>query len=344
MSLKARLKLALQSNPAAWNVYWTTKQQLRRIWLLKFFLRDVVHTYRAMYWPTDSGTRNKLSAELLFQYHKLEKGLVMPGPHRLFGVDPALATVKLARRWVTVGHSTDDPVFVGALETLRSYHARVVAESLDPQRRVLPPVERLLADFPVPTPELSTPMILADLLAQQSVGGFERLALARRSSRNFRQEPVPHSLIEAAVRSAQLAPSACNRQPCRLYLVSDAARRQELLSFQNGNRGFGHLAPHVGILTADEEGFFDASERHEPYIDGGLFAMSLILALRDLGIGSCCLNWCVPGTNDDEVHRRFSIPSSQRIVMLLAIGYDADNTLVPRSPRRALEQVLIPLA
>lgn len=347
MSIKAKIKSALQAQPRLWSSYWTGKQQIRRVFLLRYFWRDLRQTYRAMYWPTGNSDRSKLSAELLFQYHKLEKGLVMPGPYRLFGVEPAFATIKLFRRWAALGYSRQDPVFLGALETLRSYHARLVHESLDERRIVLPPLERVFADFDELAPQLATPVQLASLAGADFIAGagrFEKLALARRSIRNFKPDSVPMALIEAAARSAQLAPSACNRQPCRLHLVSDSARRQELLSFQNGNRGFGHLVPHVAILTADEDCFFDASERHEPYIDGGLFAMSFILALRDLGVGSCCLNWCVPPHNDEQVHLRFGLPDSQRIIMLIAIGYDAEGSLVPRSPRREAADVLLKIS
>ena len=345
MSIKTTLKRALQSQPKAWNLYWSCKQQIRRVLLLRYFLRDIGSTYKAMFWPSQNRERNKLAAELLFQYHKLEKGLVMPGAHRLFGVEPAEAAVMLSRRWVASGHAKDDPVFEGALETLRAYHARLVSKGLDPQRRILPPLERLFADHPQRREALETPQRLQPLVeAHAASGRFHELALARRSVRNFRPDAVPIELLRAAARSAQLSPSACNRQPCRLHLVNDPKRREELLSFQNGNRGFGHLIPHVAILTADEDCFFDASERHEPYIDGGLFAMSFILALRDLGVGSCCLNWCVPPANDIEVHRRFGIPASQRIVMLVAIGYETEETLVPQSPRRSVSEVLTSIA
>jgi nitroreductase len=296
-----------------------------------------------MYWPTKSVAQNKLAAELLFQYHKIEKGLVMSGPVRLFGIEPALATVKLARRWVAVGFARQDSVFLGALETLRSYHARITNASLDPEDQVTSVLGRLFTDFPERAPVLATPVAFDTLAAVGSSSdkkGFAKLALARRSVRNFKSDLVPIEIIETAIRSAQLAPSACNRQPCRIYLLSDPSRRKELLSFQNGNRGFGHLAPHIAILTADESCFFDASERHEPYIDGGLFAMSFILALRDMHVSSCCLNWCVPPQHDSAIHQRFSVPRSQRIVMLIAIGYAELNTFVPRSPRRLLSDVL----
>lgn len=344
--LKARLKRSLQARPGLWSAYWNTKQQIKRVAMLRYFLYDMRHTYRAMFWPTAHTERRMLSAELLFQYHKLEKGLVMPGPRRLFGVEPAMAVMALLRRWIAAGHARTDPVYLGALETLHAYRERLVAHALDPRGSVLPIVERVLRDMPERAAELATPRPLPPARAAQAgtahagYESFAQLAEGRRSVRDFLPEAIDAEIVAQAVAAAQLAPSACNRQPCRVFVVSDPERKRELLSFQNGNRGFGHLIPHVAIVTADEEGFFDASERHEPYIDGGLFAMSFILALRDLGVSSCCLNWCVPPENDRQVHRRFALPASQRIVMLIGFGKAAEDVLVPRSPRRARDDVL----
>lgn len=340
-SLKAKLKRALQSHPVLWNIYWRTKQALIRIALLRYYLYDIRHTYCSMHWPSGHRGRQTLSSALLFQYHKLEKGLVMPGKRRFFGAEPAEATMSMLRRWRSVGYEQNDAVYLGAVETLRGYRDRLRTESLDPQNRILSRLDDFFSQISGAAPSFSTPQRLPELNGATAPDAFRVLAEARRSVRDFLPRRVDDEVLQEAVRIAQLSPSACNRQPCRVYLVSDDERKQTLLSYQNGNRGFGHLAPHVAIVTADEQCFFDASERHEPYIDGGLFSMSFILALRTQGVGSCCLNWCVPPANDKAVHRLFDVPASQRIVMLIAIGYAPDDCMVPRSPRRDTAGILI---
>jgi len=342
-SLKARIKSAVQGQPRLWSIYWRTKQQIRRVLLLRFFMYDIRHTYRAMYWGEGHIERVTLAAELLFQYHKIEKGLVMPGPQRLFSIEPALAVMALSRRWITTGHGRADPVFIGAVETLAAYARRLQGGGLDPKGSVLPKVLAFLDEVPERNADLATPRPLPGLRAKDGAGrfaSFAELALARRSVREFKSQPVPENILAGAAQAAQLAPSACNRQPCQLTIVSAEKDKHVLLAHQNGNRGFGHLAPHLAIVTSDERCFFDASERHEPYIDGGLFAMSFILSLRDQGVSSCCLNWCVPPTTDRAVHRMFGIAESHRIIMLIAIGYAHENCMVPRSPRRAITDVL----
>lgn len=341
MSFKSRVKASLQSRPAVWNAYWRLKQELLRLWMLRFFLYDIANTYRAMFWVPGSRSYRTLCASLLFQYHKLEKGLVMPGPRRLFGLEPAAAVIQHLERWHAAGHSRQDPIYLGALETLQAFHAHLQRHRLDPDGRIAPRVERFLAAHPARQPELATPRPLAALVTDGGAhAAFRSLAQRRRSVREFRPEPVPGELLAEAVALAQLAPSACNRQPCRVYPIRDEATRKAALALQNGNRGFGHLAPQVLVITADEAGFFDASERHQPYIDGGLFAMSLTLALTSLGVASCCLNWCVPPATDRAAHRLLGIPDSERIVMFMAIGFAPDDCHVPQSPRREPEQVL----
>jgi nitroreductase len=61
--------------------------------------------------------------------------------------------------------------------------------------------------------------------------------------------------MRASAQAAQFSPSACNLKPCRLTVVSNAEQRKALLEWQNASRGFGHLALHVAIVTADENFF-----------------------------------------------------------------------------------------
>ncbi|HEX7819532.1 MAG TPA: nitroreductase [Sphingobium sp.] len=56
-----------------------------------------------------------------------------------------------------------------------------------------------------------------------SFGTLRDLALARRSIRGFRANPVPDAVLRDALALAQQAPSNCNTQPWDVHLVSGAA-------------------------------------------------------------------------------------------------------------------------
>ncbi|MCJ8349714.1 nitroreductase family protein [Moritella sp.] len=343
MSLKSNLKQILQKSPLIWGVYYRTKTEMLRVVKLRYYLYDISQDYKAMHWTVANAKRSIISSELLFQYHKLEKGLVMPGPKRLFGLAPARATMVLISKWQrTEVVDEKDSIYRGAIGTLQSYYDRIVDYKLDANNVITNELETFLTTYSCERSAYNTPCEITQLDVDE-INYSEQFSLlmnARRSVRAFSAEPVASELLENVVRISQLSPSACNRQPVKVTIVSDPVLKQKLLSHQNGNVGFGHLAPHIAVILTDASCFFGATERHEPYVDGGLFSMSFILALKSHNISSCCLNWCVKPKADKAAHKLLALDPSLRIIMLIAIGYAPDETLVPRSPRRDLDDVL----
>ncbi|SFB95852.1 nitroreductase family protein [Pseudoalteromonas denitrificans] len=343
MSLKSNLKLALQKSPLIWGVYYRTKTEILRVVKLRYYLYDISQNYKAMHWSVAKTKRSIISAELLFQYHKLEKGLVMPGPKRLFGLAPARATMALISKWQrTEIVDEKDAIYRGAVGTLQSYYDRIVDFKLDENNVITDELSDFLATHSCERTAYNTPCQIMQLDATEANYSeqFSLLMNARRSVRTFSDEPVASDVIKNVVRISQLSPSACNRQPVKVTIVNDPEMKKKLLSHQNGNTGFGHLAPHIAVITTDASCFFGVTERHEPYVDGGLFSMSFILALKSHNISSCCLNWCVKPKTDKAAHKLLGLDPSLRIIMLIAIGYAPEKTPVPRSPRRDLDDVL----
>ncbi|MBT9455300.1 MAG: nitroreductase family protein [Burkholderiaceae bacterium] len=162
----------------------------------------------------------------------------------------------------------------------------------------------------------------------------------RYSVRQFAAEPVQAELIEQAVRMAQKTPSVCNRESGTVFVVTDKARMAELMALQNGNRGFGDQAGALMIITSRQDTFLSAGERYQAWIDGGLFAMSLIYALHSLGLGTCCLNWSVEPQADRALKAASGIPTDHAVIMMLALGHLPDEFRVANSPRRPLTEVL----
>ncbi|PAS97144.1 MAG: hypothetical protein BSR46_14285 [Candidatus Dactylopiibacterium carminicum] len=323
-------------------LYAVARQWYHHVRKLWYFASDVRSACRHMRWSEGGRARYwACSAELLFQYHKLEKGLCMPGEPRFFGYDPAIATLDLLVQWRARDYPREDPVYLGALEALWAYRQRL--ERTPPPRGeiLLRRLDAELEGAPASQDASRTPVPVLPAISGNASGMFHELMLARRSVRDFDTRPVDPAAVARAVAVAQWSPSACNRQPARVHAYSQRTQIDALLALQNGNRGFGQTVASLLVLTAETSGFFDASERNEPYVDGGLFAMALILALQAEGIASCCLNWCVAPAEDQRAHALGGIADSERIVMFIAIGHAATQALVPRSPRRALQTVYV---
>ena len=82
---------------------------------------------------------------------------------------------------------------------------------------------------------------------------------------------------------AQQSPSDCNRQPWRVHAYTSPEDKERVLRVQNGNSGFGHEAARVLLISADTRTFVTSGERHEAYVNCGMFAMTLLLCPASTG-------------------------------------------------------------
>lgn len=167
----------------------------------------------------------------------------------------------------------------------------------------------------------------------------EQFFMSRYSVRDFQNSAVDCNLIKRALRLAMKSPSVCSRQAWHVYHIEKRELIDKALSFQNGNRGFGHEVPCLLIVAADLSAFDTASERYQHWIDGGMFSMSLVLALHSLGIGSCCLNWSKGPVDDIKLRKALKIQGSHSVLMMMAVGYANDSLKVCSSVRRPVEEI-----
>lgn len=344
--MKKVIKGILQSYPTVWQLYNSVKLWFKNFFLLRFFLYDLHNTYKYMYWAPKKKLRTfeVLKSYLLFQFHKLEKGLVMPGERRFFGESVVVNILESLQSWNTKGFSPDDPVYIASIKTLESYLTKISKDGFEQQCSVCHKVKIFLNEQKLfkqeKKTEFETPCLLVNNYSS-GLDGFETLVNFRRSVREFSNKEVDKKLIANAVKIAQQSPSVCNRQSSKIYIFDDTSMIKKLLSFQNGNTGFENYIYNLAIITSDQTSFFNATERNQPFVDGGLFTMSYLYALSAQGLASCCLNWCVSPNTDKKVHELAKIANSERIVMYVAFGWPADNVSVPKSARKSLDDVLV---
>ncbi|WP_217279698.1 nitroreductase family protein [Niallia circulans] len=169
---------------------------------------------------------------------------------------------------------------------------------------------------------------------------FKDFAYTRYSIRNFGSEEVSLEKIQEAVEIAQKTPSVCNRQTSRIYVFTEKKSKEEVLKYQNGNAGFGKDASKILIITSKLENFIGINERNQSFIDGGLYAMSLIYALHSLGIATCCLNLAVPNNIEKKLKKVASIGESENLIMMIAVGSIPEKLNVAASYRRNATEVM----
>ena len=273
-------------------------------------------------------------------YHKIEKALALRKPRPGFGTAVVLRLLEnLELFQQQYGY---DEISLIALNTLNNYLAfNESHQHSDP--RLTKRVNALLAattEEALKTTGGGTIEIQRETIHRNSKIDLTGFFASRHSIRQFAPDPVDRDILTKAVKMAQKTPTVCNRQSPKVYAYDEASDRTRVISCQRGNGGFGHEIPLILVVTSDVQTFFAVGERNQCWIDGGLFAMSLVYALHSLGLGAICLNWSVEKLFDKELHEVADIPSSEAVIMMIGVGHLPDKLTVAQSCRKPIEEVL----
>ncbi len=167
---------------------------------------------------------------------------------------------------------------------------------------------------------------------------FFELARMRRSVRRFKPDPVPLETVEALVRAAAEAPSACNSQPWQFIAIADAALRREvaractskLLPINRFVESVPMLVVQVGLIP-NPASMLGGLIKNKKYVtcDNGIAAAHFCLAAAELGLGTCILGWF----DESKIKKILGIPPACRVELVHCVGYpDGEIRKAPRKP------------
>ena len=148
---------------------------------------------------------------------------------------------------------------------------------------------------------------------------FITLAGQRYSVRQFSDKPVTQEAISQILRACQLAPTACNNQPQKVFVLQS---EDALAKMRKCTRC--HFNAPLGILICYDETQswkrkFDGAD--SGWVDASIVTTHMMLAAQDLGIGSTWVMYFDPEITKAE----FELPGHLVPVALLAMGYPAEN-------------------
>jgi nitroreductase len=163
---------------------------------------------------------------------------------------------------------------------------------------------------------------------------FRSFAFSRKSVRDFTGEKVAKDTLKEVIRLANTAPSVCNRQASNVYLVEDKKKIDRILAIQGGFSGYTENVSQLLILTNDRRYYYTVGERSQLFIDGGLYLMNLLYALHFYKIGNCPANWGKTVKEEAPLDTVIDIPKSEKIICLIPIGVVQDEFRTTLSLRR----------
>lgn len=318
------------------------KAQLKRLKAAWEIVGDAAYDAGRFFRHSQSGRRTlnpaQLRGRMLAKAHSIEKGLSMPDVRPFFGKDALSELARLMKAFEAQGLDRNDAAYLMGRHAVAAYLEHHRARGLELPAE-LAFVQALSADQG--SAELGgVRTVTATALKAAGRGDFDSVVNTRHSIRAFDAGPVDPATLEQAVALAQKSPSVCNRQSCGVYVVDDPELRKQALDIQGGNRGFGQDIGALLVVTSDLSIFRDSKERNQGFVDGGLFAMTLMYALHYLGLGCCPLNWSAARAKDRRLRHLLDIPDNELVIVLLGVGNLKPSFDVASSPRRAKAEVI----
>lgn len=317
------------------NAYYKVQYPLH-VWPL-----IVYDAKRFIRFSAKSDSEESLIGLITNNIHSIEKGFTMPDFRMGFGQKRLRELLDQCILYVNK-YGTENLQIVEAAKSILDYRKCHEEKSFPLPVDIQNRIESFLVSFPT----LSTDSIQLDMQREaffsKKNSSFLEFSASRRSLRNFTQEPVSVALLEQAVSLAQNAPSACNRQSVRVYLVKTPAKVSEVLKYQGGNRGFGHTVDKL-LVVCGYLGNYHDTERNCVYIDGGIFSMNLAYALHYYGVGGCILNWSVTKKRDKKIREILPIRDNEVVIDIIACGNVPQTFKCCRSEKKQLDSILTEL-
>ncbi|MBR2672346.1 MAG: nitroreductase family protein [Oscillospiraceae bacterium] len=152
-----------------------------------------------------------------------------------------------------------------------------------------------------------------------------RTIMARRSTKGFREDPIPQEFIDTIVETGRNAPNAFNYQKWEFYVVSDREwirKESEISAKLLGGEPSDHVfynAPVI-IIIVDDRG------HRTPFQDAGCAMENMFIAAQSLGLGSCWINQFMTINDEPEVIdllKEIGIDETKMVTALGAFGYPA---------------------
>lgn len=305
--------------------------------LFKGFLYDFAQ-YRKHYARTGNYDRaEKLEARIIMYYHVLEKGLSHPKPRKKFGV---ITAEKLYNLIVIYNNNYDPRTQVSiAIDVLKAY------VSNDKGHRHLS--QRFIENVLNLQSASSIPLTKAyELKSKKEYFNdcdkpYAEFVKSRHSCRDFTEKNISIKRIQAAVELARYTPSVCNRQTCKIHLVRNKDLLTKAIKLQNGSRSFHEKINQLLIVVSDVSFFVNIDERFQCYIDGGIFAMSVLNALHYQKIAAVPLNWSHHVENDQKLRALGFVKPSEKVILMIGIGEAPVKFKIATSLKRSANELLV---
>lgn len=159
---------------------------------------------------------------------------------------------------------------------------------------------------------------------------FNALYKRRYSCRSYSNKPVEQDKINTILDAARWAPSSHNSQPWYYIVVNDPVIQKKVYEGIKERNTWAENCPCFLIQLAKKN---EVEENHYTRYNLGIAAESISLAAYNEGLGSCILG----AINETIIKNIFDIPDEYTVTAVITVGYENDQTKIPRKNRKDLK-------
>ncbi len=198
---------------------------------------------------------------------------------------------------------------------------------------------------------------------KRRASAFREEMQRRRTVRYFSDRPVPREIIDDCLLAAGSAPSGANLQPWHFVVVSDPAVKKQIREaaekeeheFYHGrapqewldalaplgtdeHKPYLETAPYLIVIFAQSYGLLPDGRKVKNYYvteSVGIATGMLITAIHHAGLVSLTHTPSPMGFLNQALGR----PENERPIMILVVGYPADDAVVPEIGKKSLQEI-----
>lgn len=278
-----------------------------------------------------------IEGDILLLAHSLEKGMGLPSPRPKFGLEKAIMLLNILENYVKSGHDVQSFAFKEGVSVLEKYFEFTKNDCsfyINRFQRINKMVEskNLAGVFEIQNVE--------DIYKKIDEDQIKYFIKSRHSIRSFLPTVIDKKILSKVIELANCAPSACNRQPIKVYWTANDILIRQITELVPGNKGFEDEIPNWVLITSNRN-MFGRSESLQWYINGGIYLSYFVEALHTYKIGSCIFQIPATNPNTSALRKIASIPDNEAIIAAVGFGYPKAENKFLAAERKPVEEVLV---
>ncbi len=281
---------------------------------------------------------NTIAANLIKNIHSIEKGLCIENPRLGFGHSKQKLMLERIKKLENVDSNYYKEIIEMAISSLNNYIDYMDKHSYTDD--FIEEMKKELEKYPNYKKETGGVQLIKKADLKFNEKDIEYFIKSRHSIRDFADTEIDNEKLKKALTLAQYAPSACNRQAYRVYVLNQ--EQQKVFSkWLEGVGGFANKIKKLVLITGKISSYNSESELNQYIVSPSIYVGYLSLTLHLYGFGACIIQRPVTYSNKWEQYRQmFNIPEDELLICAVAVGNLKDNFYVPISHRFSEEDII----